>query len=277
VRSVSSVRSWTVIVPVKLLDEAKSRLDRPDRADVALAVAVDTVAAAAACSVVDAVVVVTDDPRASAALTGLAEIVADEPAGGLNAALVHGAEVAARQHPGTGVVALAADLPALRPDQLGLALAAAEQSDVALVSDAAGHGTVLLAAAPGRPLEPHFGPGSRAAHVRAGATDLTDRLGTTVPGLRRDVDTVADLAAAAALGVGPATRALARSHATVQATVTSWDAATASGSAVTDAGSVVELPAGTRLAGLRGLRRGQRVRVVRNGQECLVALVTGHQ
>src|ERR1700709_1363304 len=99
--------SWTVVLPVKLLDEAKTRLDRVARAEVALAVARDTVAAAAVCSVVEAVVVVTDDPRAAEAVAGAAEVVADEPSRGLNPALVHGAEFAARQHPGTGIVALA--------------------------------------------------------------------------------------------------------------------------------------------------------------------------
>jgi 2-phospho-L-lactate guanylyltransferase len=266
--------SWTVVVPVKLLDEAKTRLDRADRAEVALAVARDTVAAAAACTVVEAVLVVTDDPRAAQAVDGTAEVVADEPDRGLNPALVHGAQVAAQRHPGTGVAALAADLPALRPDELARALAAADEAGVAVVADAAGDGTVFLAATAGRSLEPRFGPDSRAAHVAAGALDVTDRLGDSVPGLRRDVDTLADLRAAASLGVGPATRSLLAAPGTVQATILAWDAATATGTAVTDHGFVVDLPEGSRLSGLRGLRIGQRVQIVRNGQEYVVALVT---
>jgi 2-phospho-L-lactate guanylyltransferase len=53
-------------------------------------------------------------------------------------------------------------------------------------------------------LRPRFGAGSLAAHRDDGATVLD----LDVPGLRRDVDTVADLAAAARIGCGPRTRAL---------------------------------------------------------------------
>src|ERR1700712_4618596 len=143
------MRSWTVVVPVKHLGAAKTRLAREDRADVALAMACDTVAAAAACPRVSSVIVVTDDQRAASALGDSAAIVADEPDRGLNAALAHGAAVAARQNPAGGVVARAADLPALRPEHLARALEAAEDLDHALIADAAGEGTVLLLAAPG--------------------------------------------------------------------------------------------------------------------------------
>jgi 2-phospho-L-lactate guanylyltransferase len=64
---------------------------------------------------------------------------------------------------------------------------------------------VLLTAAPLAALRPQFGPGSHAAHVGAGAVDLTAALGGCVTGLRRDVDTLQDLTAARRLGVGPAT------------------------------------------------------------------------
>src|SRR4249920_1150881 len=61
---------WTIVVPVKALRRAKSRLNRPDRAAVALAMARDSVAAAVAAPGVGAVVVVTDDPQAARALAG---------------------------------------------------------------------------------------------------------------------------------------------------------------------------------------------------------------
>lgn len=147
--------SWTVLLPVKVLARAKSRLtvlagDR--RRELALAFASDTVAAVLACPEVARVVVVTSDPVAGPLLAGLgAIIVADEPAAGdqqhgrtslgpveggspagiadglgvqdaLNAALRRGAAVAARRWPGTGLAALTADLPALSPDELATAL-----------------------------------------------------------------------------------------------------------------------------------------------------------
>src|SRR4051812_25310669 len=128
----------------------------------------DTVAAAAACPLVDAVVVVTDDDRARARLAARATVVPDEPDAGLNPALAHGAAVAADRWPRRSVVALAADLPALRPEELERVLRVAADGERYLVADVAGTGTVLLAAAPGAPLDPRFGPGSRRAHVEAG-------------------------------------------------------------------------------------------------------------
>jgi 2-phospho-L-lactate guanylyltransferase len=97
------------------------------------------------------------------------------------------------------VVALTADLPAMRPEDLESALvAAARTGQRAFVPDLEGTGTVLLAAPAGQALTPQFGPGSAAAHLRSGAV----RLDGAWPSLRRDVDTAADLDAAARLGLG---------------------------------------------------------------------------
>lgn len=203
---------WVVLIPVKRLSAAKTRLDVPHRDQVALAMSADTADAAAAAALVDAVVVITDDPRALAALSlaGAPDtpvsVLPDAPRAGLNAALRYGARVAATRYPDAGRAALAGDLPALRPAELDRALAvAAAGGGRAFVADAAGTGTVLLCAQAGWELRPAFGPGSRAAHAQSGARDLTGALGTEVAGLRRDVDTPGDLLVAAALGVGPRT------------------------------------------------------------------------
>ena len=202
--------TWSLVIPVKVLAQAKSRLTGlagARRPELALALAADTVAAAVGCREVAAVIVVSDDPAATAELTGLgARVVPDEPDDGLNPALVHGAAVASALRPGAATGALAADLPALRPAELSRALGAAAGWPEAFVPDAAGSGTTLYTAAPGRSFQPRFGPGSRRRHRSAGVTelDLTD-----VPGLRRDVDTAADLSSAAGLGLGPRTAAIA--------------------------------------------------------------------
>jgi 2-phospho-L-lactate guanylyltransferase len=225
--------SWTVLLPVKVLARAKSRLavlagDR--RRELALALAADTVAAVLACPAVARVVVVTSDPVAGPLLAALgAVVVPDEPAGldgpaqagdpadpglqdQLNAALRHGAAVAARRWPGTGFAALTADLPALRPAELAMALRAAElaaqtaTAGAAFVPDAAGVGTTLFAVPPGGDFRPLFGGASRARHAASGAAEiyLDD-----MAGLRRDVDTPEDLQVVLALGAGPRTTALA--------------------------------------------------------------------
>ncbi len=199
---------WVVVVPVKRLEIAKTRLSRfagSHRADLALAFAADTVTAALAAEGVRAVLVVTDDVRAGEVVVRLGCVLApDLPDAGLNAALEHGAGLAARLGPGCGVAALSSDLPALRSADLGAALLAAEVSGRAFVADTEGTGTTLLAAAPGHPLDPRFGHRSRAAHRAGGALELD---GPGLWSLRRDVDTEADLYDAVRLGVGPSTRA----------------------------------------------------------------------
>ncbi|WP_432986676.1 2-phospho-L-lactate guanylyltransferase [Dactylosporangium sp. CA-233914] len=210
--------AWVAVVPVKPLPAAKTRLrgavPEAVHPDLVLAMARDTVAAVLACRVVARVVVICDDPAVCAELTALGALcLPDAPAAGLNAALAHGAQAARRsvapRHPAdgpaaddagdVGVVALTADLPAMRPADLESALvAAARAGRRAFVPDLEGTGTVLLAAPAGEALAPHFGPGSAGAHLRSGAT----RLDGAWPSLRRDVDTAADLDAAARLGLG---------------------------------------------------------------------------
>lgn len=199
---------WCLVVPVKRLAVAKTRLASVagrHRTDLALAFALDTVEAALGCDLVRAVVAVTDEPEAARALAPLgAMVVADEPDGGLNPALVHGAAVARASHPDCGVGALSADLPALRVRELVAALLAASGHDVSFVRDAAGDGTTLLLARAGVAFEPQFGAGSAQLHAGAGAVELSGDLAS----LRRDVDTEGDLAVAAALGLGPRSRAV---------------------------------------------------------------------
>lgn len=201
---------WGVVVPVKRLSVAKSRLGAYGeqlRRDLALAFAADVVSAALGCAVVGEVLVVTDDPDAAAALRALgARIAADDPDAGLNPALAHGAELLRAAHPARGVVTVSADLPALQPADLQAALAEVPAGGRGYVADAAGTGTTLLAASAPADLAPAYGPGSSARHRASGARELA---GTAA--LRRDVDTPADLRDALALGVGARTRAVAPS------------------------------------------------------------------
>ncbi len=198
---------WTVLVPVKRLADAKSRLSaRPAgvRRELSLAFAIDTVAAALAAPGVAAVHVVTDDEQVRAAVEELgARWLPDSSGGGLNGALRHAEQILRAEGQGA-LAALAGDLPALRPDELGRALALAD-APRAFVPDAAGTGTTLLVAAQGTALDPRFGPRSCAAHASSGAVRLDPG---RCPGLRRDVDTEVDLWDARRLGVGPATTAL---------------------------------------------------------------------
>jgi 2-phospho-L-lactate guanylyltransferase len=200
---------WSVVVPVKRLERAKTRLSGvvPGRGHEALvlALAADTVTAVLAAPAVARVIVVTDDARAAAELGDLgALVVPDLPDSGLNPALDHGAGAAAAAGPADGVAVVGADRPALRPAELTAVLSLASGHDRSFLPDAAGTGTALLAARPGVPLWPRFGAGSAAAHTASGAV----RLGGDWASLRHDTDTAADLGVARRLGVGPRTTAV---------------------------------------------------------------------
>jgi 2-phospho-L-lactate guanylyltransferase len=195
-----------LIVPVKRLDRAKSRLRGvvPNHVELVLAVLLDTVSAAAGTPGVRRVLVVCEDERVPQALRGSGvECVDERGLPGLNPALEYGAGVLRAADPHGIVGALQADLPALRPAELAAALAEAGGRR-AFCADRPGTGTTLLLSAPGRPLDPRFGVGSAAAHRASGAMPVT----VSVPSLRCDVDTGDDLAAAVDLGVGPRTAAV---------------------------------------------------------------------
>ncbi|GHE73807.1 2-phospho-L-lactate guanylyltransferase [Streptomyces spiralis] len=201
---------WTLVIPLKPLTRAKSRLSDTAhdgvRPGLALAFAQDTVAAALGCPAVADVAVVTNDALAGRELAALgARIVPDAPGAGLNAALAHGAAAVRASRPESPVAALNADLPALRPLELARVLNAAAEFPRAFLADAARVGTTLLGAGPEHELLPRFGRDSRARHRASGAVELRlDGVGS----VRQDVDTGADLRAALALGVGPHTAAV---------------------------------------------------------------------
>lgn len=196
-----------LVIAVKRLTAAKTRLapvfSAATRENVALAMLVDTITAAAAVPAVRSVVVVTPDEAAAAAAKQLdAVVLADPTPDGhrdpLNNALLAAEALAREETP--NIVALQGDLPALRTAELAQAIAAARMQPRSYVADRHGTGTsALLSFA--HPLDPLFGPDSARRHRRSGAVELTGAW----PGLRCDIDTPEDLAAARALGLGPAT------------------------------------------------------------------------
>lgn len=199
---------WVVLVPVKPPARGKSRLvglDDQDRRELASAFALDTVGACLATPGVEQVLVATDDAGFASSLLALgAACIPDGDSSDLNATLRQTAAEAARRWPALQPVALCADLPTLRPDDLAAGLAsvagALSREQAVFVPDAAGVGTTLYAAAYDV-FEPRYGGDSRQAHLDAGCTEVSDAPAT----LRRDVDDLVDLQAATALGLGPRT------------------------------------------------------------------------
>lgn len=199
---------WSIVLPVKGGACAKSRLaplGEQRRAGLARAIALDTVEVVLACARSADVVVVTSDARVALDVRAMGARTVADAGRGLDAAALAGCAATARHR---ACAVLLPDLPALRPSALAAALdacsaALVDGADTAVVLDAEGTGTVLLAAGHPGALRPRFGTGSAHRHTE------TARPVEASARLRRDVDTAAHLAVALGLGVGPRTAAAA--------------------------------------------------------------------
>jgi len=187
-----------VIVVIPFRSGGKSRLPAELRGEIALAMLGDVVEAALA---VGAVRVVTDDPAGRLVARELGAVVVDDPGGG------QGAAVAAALA-GTEEVCLVvnADLPRVRPSDLGALAVPAKRGTVAIVE--ARDGTTNALGLPyAEVFQPLYGAGSAArfrAHARALALPVED---LALRNLVDDVDTLTDLESVGARA-GARTRAL---------------------------------------------------------------------
>jgi 2-phospho-L-lactate guanylyltransferase len=196
-----------LVIAMKRLTAAKTRLapvfSAPTRESVVLAMLIDTINAAAAVPALSAITIVTPDEFAADAARQLgARVLADPTPEGhrnpLNNAIA-AAEASMRAET-ANIVALQGDLPALQPQELAEAIAAARVYPRSFVGDRHGTGTSALFAF-GVALDPRFGTDSAERHRHSGAIELTGAW----PGLRCDIDTPDDLMVARRLGVGSAT------------------------------------------------------------------------
>jgi len=196
--------TWTLVLPVQSAGQAKSRLVVPAGVDhdrLARAMALDTLAAVRACPLVRRTIVVTSDEVVGPDALAAGDDVLPDDGRGLGTAVATGVARALQLAPDGAIGVLLADLPALTPADLTLALEAATGHTTAFVPDDEGTGTVLLTALAGSSLRPAFGVGSAARHRALGAVQLN----LDLPRLRTDVDTARGLQAAAELGLGPQT------------------------------------------------------------------------
>ena len=192
-----------VLLPVKRLDQAKSRLadlGAQQRRSLALAFMRDTLEVVSRLPALDEIVVATDDATVRQAALDYPGVRVAPGGDGLNEDIASTAADVRLRRPGVRLLVLCADLPALRPAEVEHLLSQPDAS--VAVPDRHGSGTTAILSTV--ELTPRFGEGSLAAHLRDGAVAFTD----AGPGLRCDVDTPADLAYARGLGLGPHTRAL---------------------------------------------------------------------
>lgn len=201
--------SWAAVVPVKGNPGAKSRFGtHPERAQLAEAFAMDTVAALLAAPAVARVFVVTADAQLATKLAALGATIVSElpsPPDPLNAAIRQGMDAARQACPDANIAVVTGDLPALTVADVEAAIALAAAHERSMVPDAEGMGTTMLLALAGASFTPQFGPGSRAAHEAAGHMPLEL---PAIASIRRDVDTPDNLAEARRLGVGRYTAVL---------------------------------------------------------------------
>lgn len=200
----------TAVVPVKQLGLAKSRLALPaeHRRALALAFALDTVAALAGTSYVVGVLVVTSDETVAAHVARQGVRVADDRGTGLGPAVREGIRVASSWRPDSGVAVVPGDLPCLTPADVTAVLGGAGADTGgrgAFVPDRAGTGTTFVVQASGAPALTRYGPDSALRHRALGLCALDG----APAGARHDVDTLDDLRRALALGAGSHTRAAA--------------------------------------------------------------------
>ena len=211
------------VLPVKTFDRAKQRLSAgvgaPERVTLAAAMVGDVLEALNAVRALDAVLVVTAEPRAAAAAREAGAQVLDDPAeAGHSQAALLGVEAAVRAG-AERVLLVPGDCPALDAAEAGALLerdarrAAQAPRRVVIVSDRHGSGTNALLLTPPGAIPPAFGPGSLARHAGMAAGAGADVRVAGLRSLQLDVDTPGDLAAlrdalGGLPGAAPRTRAL---------------------------------------------------------------------
>lgn len=198
------------VLPVKDLTVAKTRLELPPeaRSRLAMAFALDTLAAVLGSDLVQGVVVVTSDELAAAQLPALdparVKVVSD-CGSGLGPAVRRGVQTVRAHGPDAPVCIVPTDLPCLRSEDLDTVLRAAHAARPArgaFVPDRSSTGTTLMVLGAGHSTIEHYGPDSAARHAAVGLLPLQH----APLRVRHDVDTVTDLLLALRQGPGPATR-----------------------------------------------------------------------
>jgi 2-phospho-L-lactate guanylyltransferase len=193
---------WQVLIPIKRLARAKSRLALPvdQREALTLAMLRDVANAVRASPHVRTVHVVTEDTRVARTVHTehlLAWSVAGEP--GLNNELRRAAACLRQSGTRDGIAVFLGDLPCLTTSAVSDLLESAPKDRQSFLPDASGFGTTVLLAPPRIPLAPFFGEGSADKHFRVGAAlDCTAERRAA----RQDVDTLEALEKAIRFGVG---------------------------------------------------------------------------
>lgn len=181
-----------MVIPVKGLDAAKSRLELPSelRRSIALALAERTLGVAAACLPSAAIYVVTTDDAVTELARCMNATVIREVAQGLNPAATLGVVAARKETAGRRACVMVADLPRLTTAELTTVLALADVLESPfVVPDHHARGTTFVSLGTREDIPMLFGDESAAAFASRGC----DLYWQAPAGLRRDLDSVEDL------------------------------------------------------------------------------------
>jgi 2-phospho-L-lactate/phosphoenolpyruvate guanylyltransferase len=186
------------ILPIKRFDQAKKRLSEAlgasTRETLAAAMFADVLAQIRRAASLDAVMVVSGEPRVQALAAEAGATLIDDPAeqGQSQATLTGLARVAAEGF--DRALLVPGDCPLVDPVDLDLLVQGLSASqDVVIVRDRHGTGTNALLLGPAGPFEPQFGPGSLARHVQQAEDKGLNHSVATLFSLGLDVDTDDDL------------------------------------------------------------------------------------
>lgn len=201
---------WSAVVPVRPWWLAPDRLGRTpeQRADLARAIALDTLETVSQVESIGHVVVVTAEPEAAAAARrhGMT-VMADRPlreVDPLNAAVGFGVRWIGGRRPGRPVVVLPGDLPCATAESVEDALGRLAPHPAAFVADASGRGATLVSTQVPGDFRGRFGPSAALAFSRSGYRAVAGADAR----VRHDVDGYDDLEGLGLLGIGPCTEAL---------------------------------------------------------------------
>ncbi len=161
----------TVVIPIKGLERAKSRLagrlTREERCALVLQLLDHVLGVVGAWTAVEHVVVVTPDPSVRARAEAVGAVAIDEVAeAGQNAALEHARAMARRWGP-RAMLVLSGDLPLLGAQDLeAIGRLGAKEGSIVLAPDRHGVGTNALLLHPPDLIPFRFGPDSFHQHLR---------------------------------------------------------------------------------------------------------------
>lgn len=191
-------RKTCAVLPIKPFGDAKERLatglDSSQRRMIAEAMVRDVIAALAKSDALDAVVVVSAEPRITELADGVADAILEDDLSGHSEAAGLGAAWAIEQGFDT-VVMLPGDCPLLDPAELDGALERflLDRMQLAVIPDRMGSGTNALVISPPDAIAPSFGPDSRQRHLALGLAASLRTTAVDVPTLALDLDTADDL------------------------------------------------------------------------------------